>query len=181
MLPAESPLAVPAKHIFGFFLPGDSLLFSAGLLASGGLFNVLFLAIFLSISAILGDSAGFWFGKKIGPKIFSKEDSFFFHKKHIEQTEKFYEKYGAQTIVLARFVPIVRTFAPILAGVGKMKYKKFISYNIAGGVIWSFILIYGGYILGAVAPASGKYITTIALGIIIISFLPVIREFFRKK
>ncbi len=176
-------LAVFAESglFFGFFLPGDSLLFSAGLLAATGIFNVWELAVLLSLGAILGDSVGFWFGKKVGPKIFSREDSGFFRKSHVEKTKKFYEKYGSRTIVLARFVPIVRTFAPILAGVGQMEYKKFISYNIVGGAIWSFVLVYGGFVLGNVLPSAGNYITFIALAIVVISFLPIALEFLHKK
>src|SRR3989338_1983266 len=110
---------------FGFFLPGDSLLFTAGILASQGHFNVVLLWLGCMLCAIFGDSVGYAFGKKVGPKIFYREDSFFFHKKHIERTRAFFEKYGKKTIVLARFVPIVRTFAPILAGVGQMEYRTF--------------------------------------------------------
>ncbi len=166
---------------FGFFLPGDSLLFSAGLLSATGVFDIWQLVVFVSVCAILGDSVGFWFGKKVGPKIFSRDDSRFFRKSHVEKTKKFYEKYGSRTIILARFVPIVRTFAPILAGVGQMEYGKFISYNIVGGIAWSFTLIYGGFILGRILPSAGNYITLIALAIILISFLPIAKEFIRKK
>ncbi len=166
---------------FGFFLPGDSLLFSAGILAAGGYFSVFELALLLSLGAIIGDSVGFWFGKKVGPKIFSREDSFFFHKKHIERTKKFYEEYGNRTIIVARFVPIVRTFAPILAGVGDMKYEKFITYNVIGGLLWSFVLVYGGYLLGSTIPNAGNYITLIAFFIILVSLIPILKEFLGKK
>lgn len=166
---------------FGFFFPGDSLLFSAGILAFAGFFNILFLALLLSFAAVIGDSVGFWFGKKVGPKIFSKEDSFFFHKKYVERTKKFYEEYGSRTLIVARFTPIVRTFAPILAGVGNMAYEKFLTYNIIGGILWSFVLVYAGYFLGSIIPSAGNYITLIAVFIIIVSFLPFINEIRKKK
>src|SRR3989338_6573297 len=138
-----------SELFFGFFLPGDSLLFTAGLLASQCHFNVVLLWLGCVLCAILGDSVGYAFGKKVGPEIFFREDSLFFHKKHIERTRAFYEKYGKKTIVLARFVPIVRTFAPILAGVGRMEYRTFISYNVIGGVLWSPLLIFLGWGLGS--------------------------------
>ena len=165
---------------FGFFLPGDSLLFTAGLLASQGLFNYYALAIIFAVSAILGDSVGYWFGKKVGPKIFNKEDSFFFQKKHVERTRNFYEKYGTKTIVLARFVPIVRTFAPILAGVGEMKYKTFLKYNVVGGLLWGVGVSFLGYYLGSKIPGIENYLTLIIIAIIVTSFLPIIFEFIRE-
>lgn len=166
---------------FGFFLPGDSLIFTAGLLASQGYFNIYILSTILAIAAITGDSVGYWFGKKIGPKIFNKEDSFFFNKKHIEKTRNFYEKYGSKTIILARFVPIVRTFAPILAGVGEMKYKTFLKYNIVGGLIWSVGFSFLGYLLGNTVPNIEKYLTYIIIGIIGVSFIPIIIEFLKEN
>ena len=168
---------------FGFFFPGDSLLFTAGFLASQNYLNINFLAWGAFVCAVFGDSTGYWFGKKVGPKIFTKEDSFFFHKKHIEKAQNFYNKYGNKTIFLARFVPIVRTFAPIVAGVGQMKYKNFITYNLIGGFIWSFGMIFAGYFLGQTIPNVDKYILPIIIFIIIISFLPIIFEIWmsRKK
>ena len=166
---------------FGFFLPGDSLLFTAGLLASQGHFSVIILWIGCMLCAILGDSVGYAFGKKVGPKIFFREDSFFFHKKHIERTRTFYEKYGKKTIVLARFVPIVRTFAPILAGVGGMEYRTFISYNIIGGVGWSTLLIFLGFGLGSFIPSIVQYLLPIILLIIVISFVPIAVEWIKSS
>ena len=122
---------------FGFFLPGDSLLFTAGFLASQGYFSIVPLALLLFVAAITGDAVGYAFGRKVGPKIFTRPESFFFRPSHIEKTAAFFEKYGAKTIFLARFVPIVRTFAPIMAGVGGVKYKVFARYNIAGGFCWA--------------------------------------------
>lgn len=165
---------------FGFFLPGDSLLFTAGLLASQGHFNILLLWIGCTVAAILGDSVGYTFGKKVGPKLFYREDSFFFHKKHIDRTRTFYEKYGKKTIILARFVPIVRTFAPILAGVGQMEYRTFISYNVIGGTLWCTLLIFLGFGLGSVIPSIDAYLLPIVLAIIFISFIPIFIEYWKS-
>lgn len=166
---------------FGFFLPGDSLLFTAGLLASQGFFNIYVLGFFLAVSAIVGDSVGYWFGKKVGPAIFNKEDSFFFHKNHIQKAEAFYIKYGPKAIVLGRFIPIVRTFVPIVAGVGKMKYNLFLRYNIVGGIIWSVGLTSIGYILGTRIPNIDTYLLPIVLVIIAVSFIPVVIEVVRGR
>ena len=161
---------------FGFFLPGDSLLFTAGFLASQNYLNINFLVWGVFLCAILGDSVGYWFGRKVGPKIFTREDSLFFHKDHIEKAQLFYEKYGNKTIFLARFVPIVRTFAPIIAGVGHMKYDNFILYNIFGGFVWSLGMVYSGYYFGQVVPNVDKYILPIIIGIIFLSLLPIFFE-----
>jgi len=161
---------------FGFFLPGDSLLFTAGFLASQNYLNLSVLVWGSFLCAVLGDSTGYWFGKKIGPRIFTKEDSIFFHKKHVERAQNFYNKYGNKTIFLARFIPIVRTFAPIVAGVGQMKYNNFITYNIIGGFVWSFGTVFSGYFLGQVIPGVDKYLLPIIFIIIIVSFLPVLFE-----
>ncbi len=166
---------------FGFFFPGDSLLFSAGLLAAAGYFNIFYLFTGSFLCAILGDSVGYWTGKKLGPKVFSKPDSFFFNKKNIDKTASFYERYGKKTIVLARFVPIVRTFAPILAGVGNMHYRNFIFYNILGGFFWTATMIFAGYFLGNSIENIDRYVLPITAVIIFLSFLPVLKEFFRKK
>jgi membrane-associated protein len=166
---------------FGFFLPGDTLLFTAGLLASQGFFNIYILLALFALSAIIGDSVGYWFGKKVGPKIFNKEDSFFFQKKHIERTHNFYERYGTKTIVLARFVPIVRTFAPILAGVGEMKYKTFLKYNIIGALLWGVGITFIGYFLGSRVPNIENYLFYIIVAILVLSFLPIIFEFVKNK
>jgi len=166
---------------FGFFFPGDSLLFSAGLLASAGHFNIAYLFIGSFLCAFLGDNVGYWTGKKLGPKIFSKPKSFFFNKNNLDKTARFYDKYGKKTIVLARFVPIVRTFAPILAGVGNMKYNIFIFYNILGGFFWTFAMIFGGYFLGNHVPNVDRYILPIIAVIILLSLIPFFNEFLRKK
>ena len=166
---------------FGFFLPGDSLLFTAGLLASQGHFNVLFLWAGTMLCAILGDSVGYAFGRRIGPKLFTKEDSFFFHKDHIHRTEAFYERHGKKTIILARFVPIVRTFAPILAGIGQMEYRTFLMFNVIGGVMWSTSMVFLGFGLGSVIPDIDRYILPIVLGIIAVSFVPIVIEWIKHK
>ena len=166
---------------FGFFFPGDSLLFSAGLLASAGYFNIFYLFVGSFVCAVLGDSVGYWTGKKLGPKIFSKPDSFFFNKKNLDKTTKFYDRYGKKTIVLARFVPIVRTFAPIMAGAGEMKYNNFIFYNVFGGFLWSFVVILGGYFLGNSIKNIDQYILPITIIIIILSLMPFIKEILKRK
>jgi membrane-associated protein len=166
---------------FCFFLPGDSLLFTAGFLASQNYLDISILAVGCFFSAILGDNIGYWFGKKVGPKIFCKEDSIFFHKKHILRAQNFYEKYGNKTIFLARFVAIVRTFAPIVAGIGNMKYRNFMTYNIISGLIWTSGLIFSGYFLEQIIPGVDKYILHIILIIIFVSVLPVVFEISRSK
>ncbi|MFA5841181.1 MAG: VTT domain-containing protein [Candidatus Paceibacterota bacterium] len=166
---------------FGFFFPGDSLLFSAGLLASAGYFNIFYLFFGSFLCAVLGDSVGYWTGKKLGPRIFSKPDSFFFSKKNLDRTTQFYDKYGKKTIVLARFVPIVRTFAPILAGAGSMKYNNFIFSNILGGFLWTFLIIFGGYFLGNSIKNIDQYILPITAIIIFLSLIPFFNEFLRRK
>jgi len=163
---------------FGFFFPGDSLLFTAGLLASQGIFNIWILTASLALAAILGDNVGYWFGAKVGPALFSREDSFFFHKRHLERTRIFYEKYGPQAILLARFIPIIRTFAPIFAGVGNMRYSLFLAYNIAGGILWSVGCTLLGYFLGRALPQSEGYLLPITLIIVVVSILPLAREWY---
>lgn len=158
---------------FGFFFPGDSLLFSAGLIASGGFFDIRILIAGCIIAAILGDSVGYWMGKRMGPRLFYKDTGFFFRKKRIEDAAAFYKKHGIYTIIIARFIPIIRTFAPIVAGIGKMEYKSFLSYNIIGGVMWVLILVLLGYFLGQIIPNPDIYILPIVLGIIVTSFLPI--------
>ena len=166
---------------FGFFLPGDSLLFTAGFLASQNYLDINILVWGSFICAILGDSVGYWFGNKVGPKIFNREDSIFFHKKHIERAQNFYNKYGNKTIFLARFVPIVRTFAPIVAGVGQMKYANFVTYNIVGGFVWCFGMVYSGYFLGKIIPGVDKYILPLILVIVVVSVLPIIFEVLKSR
>ena len=157
---------------FGLFLPGDSLLFTAGFLASQGFLNIYLVLIIVFLAAVFGDSVGYAFGKKVGPALFKKEDSRFFNKKNLIKTEIFYEKNGAKTIIIARFLPVVRTFAPIVAGIGKMNYFKFVRYNIIGGFLWSVSLVLAGYFLGKTIPGIDKYLLPIILLIIVLSVLP---------
>ncbi len=165
---------------FGFFLPGDSLLFTAGLLSSQGILPFWILLIGVFVAAVLGDNVGYWFGKKLGPALFVKEDSFFFKRKYIAQAQHFYEKHGKKTIILSRFIPIIRTFAPIVAGIGNMNYKIFFLYNVIGGFVWSIGLTVLGYVLGATVPGIDKYLLPIILLIILISFLPGIYHLFKS-
>jgi len=165
---------------FGFFLPGDSLLFTAGVLAGAGHFNLFLLFFGSFLMAVLGDSFGYYFGKKVGPKIFSKPDSLFWNKKYIDKTTIFFERHGNKAVTLARFVPIVRTFTPIMAGVGKMKYKTFFFLNILGGVFWTGTMVFVGYFLGNRIQNIDKYILPIVLVIIILSLLPVFAQFLFK-
>lgn len=166
---------------FGFFFPGDSLLFTAGILASQGIFNIYYLVIFCIIAAIIGDSVGYWSGKKYGRKLFERDVGFFFKKQRIYDAEKFYEKYGKYTIIVARFVPIIRTFAPIVAGIGKMQYSTFISYNISGGILWVSLVTLIGYIFGGMITNLDTYIIPIAILIIFISFIPIIIKIIKEK
>lgn len=165
----------------GFFLPGDSLLVTAGLVASQGKLDIVHLNLLLMTAAILGDSVGYAIGYYAGPKIFRKEDSFFFRKDHIRRTHEFFEKYGGKTIILARFVPIVRTFAPTVAGVGKMPYGKFLSYNVFGGIGWVASMTLAGYFLGRTVPNIEKHMHIVVGIVIIISFLPIVYEVFSTK
>ncbi len=168
---------------FGFFLPGDSLLITAGILASQGYINIWVLWLGSFIFAVYGDSFGYWLGKKIGPKIFIKEESFFFRREYVERTKKFFEKHGNKTIFIARFVPIIRTLAPTLAGVGEMKYSKFLAYNIIGGFVWSSVMVLTGYFIGNSIPNILEYIWLVILIIVFLSVIPLYFEWrsSRKK
>ncbi len=157
----------------GFFLPGDSLLFTLGILASQGVFNIYYLIGLSITAAILGDSFGYYVGNKFGPRLFNREESFFFKKEYVAKTQEYFNKYGKRTIIIARFVPIVRTFTPIIAGIGNMNYKVFISYNIIGGVVWAGGLLAISYILGTRIPGIENYLGYIVVGIILVSVIPV--------
>jgi membrane-associated protein len=164
--------------LVGFFLPGDSLLVTAGLFcASSGageapLLNIVWLNLLAMAASIVGDTVGYWIGAKSGPKLFTREQSLLFSKKHLLRTNEFYQRHGGKTIIIARFMPIVRTFAPVVAGVGKMSYRRFISYNVFGGIGWVFSMTMLGYLLGNVYPGITKHIDKVIIVIIFVSLVP---------
>lgn len=165
---------------FGFFLPGDSLLFTAGFLASQGYISIGWLLIGTFIAAVVGDSVGYAFGRKVGPAIFKRPNSVFFNPKHVITAQEFYEKHGKKTIILARFIPIVRTFAPIVAGIGNMDYKTFLSFNVIGGFVWTWAMLLLGYLLGAVIPEPDRFVIPVVAIIVVISAMPALREIFKQ-
>lgn len=170
---AESGLLV------GMFLPGDSLLFTAGFLASQNILNLPALLIITFVAAVLGDSVGFATGQRYGHRIFKKQDSIFFNQQHIKRSEAFYAKHGGKTLILARFTPIVRTIAPILAGVGKMPYRRFLIFNLIGAFLWSVGITALGYFLGKSIPDIDKYLLPAIVIIVLISTLPTIIHLLR--
>ena len=165
----------------GFFLPGDSILFTAGFLASQGFFNILLLTPMTFVAAVAGDNVGYAFGKKVGPKLFKREDSIFFHKKHLIRAKSFYDKHGGKTITIARFLPVVRTFAPIVAGIGQMPYKKFLMYNLLGGFLWAVCIPFAGYFLGNLIPGVDKYLLPIIIVIVLASVAPSVIHLIRER
>lgn len=167
--------------LVGFFLPGDSLLFTAGLLASQGYLNLWILLIGGALAAVAGDNVGYHLGRRFGSRIFNREDSLFFHKDHVVKAEKFYRHYGPMTIVLARFMPFIRTFAPILAGVGRMDYSTFFFYNVIGGIFWVLSMGLLGYFLGTVVPDIDRYILPIVGLIVILSIAPGVLGYLKSR
>ncbi|HVE73202.1 MAG TPA: VTT domain-containing protein [Thermoanaerobaculia bacterium] len=167
--------------MIGFFLPGDSLLVTAGLFAAKGDLNIVFLNILLMACAIAGDATGYYIGKKLGPALFRKEDSLFFKKKHLIATHEFYERHGGKTIIIARFVPIVRTFAPVVAGMAGMNYGRFAMFNIVGGIGWVFSMTMLGYLLVTMFPATEQHIEKVIIIVVFLSILPGIIEWVRAK
>jgi membrane-associated protein len=168
---------------FGFFLPGDTLLFTTGLLSSTGKFDVpiITLLVTICIAAYLGSFFGYFFGEKTGSKLFTKDDSIFFKKKYMFAAESFFIRYGAVALIMARFLPIIRTFAPIFCGIIKYPYGKFFLYNIIGGTLWVVSLVYGGYLLGRVFPTSRDYLEYIILGIVVITWIPVVLTYLKER
>lgn len=162
--------------MLGFFFPGDSLLFTAGFLASQNFMDIKVLIVGCFISAILGDSVGYWLGHKFGRRLFQREDSIWFHKDHLTRAQRFYEKHGGKTIILARFVPVIRAFAPVVAGIGVMDYRRFLAFNLAGGVLWAIAIPLLGFYLGRMVPNVDRYLLPIVGLIIIASVLPAVHH-----
>lgn len=167
--------------LIGFFLPGDSLLFTAGFLASQGFLNVWILIPLLFIAAFAGDSVGYYFGHRTGPKVFIKEKSFWFNPEHVVKTRNFFEAHGSKALVLARFMPVIRTFIPIMAGVGEMKYRTFIMYNGIGALLWACGMTLFGYIFGNAVPNADHYVLEVVVLIIITSFIPPVVSYLRSR
>jgi membrane-associated protein len=169
--------------LIGFFLPGDTLLLTAGILSALGIFNLPVIVATCFIAAVLGDNVGYWIGKKYGIKLFTKEDSVLFHHKHLARAEYFYEKHGGKAIIMARFVPIVRTFAPVVAGIGSMNYRQFIRYNVVGGALWAIGLPILGYVITKQFPSLHleKYVEPILIGVVLMSVIPAIYHLWKAN
>jgi membrane-associated protein len=167
--------------LVGFFLPGDSLLVTAGLVAARGLLDVYLLGLLLNIAAICGNSCGYFIGRQTGPRIFKREDSLLFNKKHLLSAQEFYAKHGRKTIILAQFMPIIRTFSPIVAGVGRMPYRQFLIISIVGTILWVWSMLFTGYFLGRYIPGIDKHIEIVVLIVIFVSILPGIISWWRQR
>ena len=169
--------------LVGFFLPGDSLLVTAGLLCSQSDFglDVWLLGLILTVAAIVGDTVGYAIGRNTGPRIFTRPDSLLFNRNHLLRAQQFYEKHGGKTIIIARFMPIVRTFAPVVAGVGQMRYRSFVFYNVIGGIAWIWSMLMIGYVLGSRFPAVSEHLEKVILLVIFLSILPGIIAWWRAR
>jgi membrane-associated protein len=169
--------------LIGFFLPGDSLLFTAGLFASQGLFglDIWLLSILCGVAAAVGPLVGYWYGNWWGPRLFSREDSLLFRKQHLVRAHEFYERHGGKALILARFMPIVRTFAPVVAGMAVMDYRRFVLYTLIGALAWAVGVTWAGYFLGRLYPEAGKYLEYIVALIILISIAPPIYHLLRER
>ena len=167
--------------LVGFFLPGDSLLITAGLVAAAGGLNVWWLNALLILAAVTGDSVGYAIGVRLGPRLFTRPKSLLFNPRHIERTRAFYARHGAKTIVIARFVPMIRTFAPVVAGVGRMEYRRFLFYNVAGGVGWVTSMTWAGYFLGRTIPNIADYVHLVVVIVIVLSVIPIVVEIVRER
>ena len=164
----------------GFFLPGDSLLFTVGMVAGAGHLDIIAIIVLLAAAAVIGDGVGYLLGRKAGPLVFSRPDSRWFKQEHLQRTREFYEKHGGKTIIYARFVPIIRTFAPFVAGVGNMSYRRFLSFNVFGGIGWVVLMTMLGYYLGGWEIVR-KNFEKVILGIILISVMPIVFEYYKSK
>ncbi len=165
----------------GFFLPGDSLLFTAGLLAAEGIFNLPVILVGCFVAAVAGDQVGYAFGRRVGPALFRRPESRFFHQRNVERASAYFAAHGPKTVVLARFIPVVRTFTPVVAGVGHMHYRTFVTYNVVGGLLWAVGITGLGYVLGESIPDIDRYLIPGVLVIIAVSFVPVARELLRAR
>jgi len=165
----------------GFFLPGDSLLITAGLVAAAGGLDIWWINALLIVAAVTGDSVGYAIGWRLGPRLFTRPKSLLFNPRHVERTREFYARHGAKTIVIARFVPIIRTFAPVVAGVGQMEYRRFVFYNVAGGVGWVTTMTWAGYLLGRMIPNVSRYIHVVVGIVIVLSVIPIAVEIVRER
>lgn len=168
---------------FGFFLPGDSVLVTAGLLISQNTvrLDIVTLGLVLNAAAILGDNTNYWIGRLTGPRIFSRDESLFFRRKHVERAHEFYERHGPKTVVLARFMPIIRTFAPLVAGVGRMDYRTFLTFSVLGGTAWIWSMLLLGYFLGSRVPGVAKHIDLVIIAVIFVSILPGLIGWWRER
>lgn len=167
--------------LVGFFLPGDSLLVTAGLVAATGGLNIWWLNVLLCVAAVTGDSTGYAIGARIGPRLFTRPKSLLFNPMHVQRTREFYARHGAKTIVIARFVPIIRTFAPVVAGVGQMEYRRFVLYNVVGGVGWVVSMTWAGYLLGQAIPDIDRHIHIVVGIVIVLSVIPIAVEILRGR
>ena len=167
--------------LIGFFLPGDSLLITAGVVAATGALNIWWLNLLLAVAAVVGDSVGYAIGWRAGPRLFTRPKSLLFNPRHVDRTRAFYARHGAKTIVIARFVPIVRTFAPVVAGIGQMEYRRFLLYNVAGGVGWVTSMTWAGYVLGQMVPNISERLPIVVLIVIVLSLIPIVVELVRER
>jgi membrane-associated protein len=172
---------VETGFFVGFFLPGDSLLITAGILSAGGFIPLKGLLLPVMLCAIVGDQIGYWIGRSAGAALYRREDSFFFRRSHLKRAHDFYEKYGGRAVILARFVPIIRTFCPPVAGAAQMPYVRYVAFDICGGILWVGAMILGGYALGRSVPNIGQRIHYVIAVVILVSVLPVIISFVRAR
>ncbi len=166
--------------LVGLFLPGDSLLFTVGVVAGAGQLDIVSICLLLTFMSVLGDQSGYFLGYRTGPTIFSRKDSLLFKQEYVTRTQAFYEKHGGKTLIYAKFVPIVRTFAPFMAGVGRMRYSRFLSFNVFGGIGWVLSMTLAGYVLGNV-PLIRKNFEKVVIGIVLVSVLPMVIHYFSSR